>query len=405
MTNIVVASDVHIDSGHGGRMNPTTGIHTAWESAERCLVAVVDSALSERPEAFVVAGDVFDDWHPGPEATEMFAAQMRRLTSERVPVVICFGNHEVTGLPASWRHVLNRYSDIDGVTVCSSPQLLKLDSGLQLAVVPWPRTGKSYAEAMSVVATQQEANELIAAGTMEAIEQLAGQVDPSEPAALIAHLAISAAALDSTKRGSEIEIAAMANRFGEPIIPIEAVDCDPWSISVMGHIHRRQKMGERSWYSGSLDRITVSEEGNEKGASRIRFDSSGAASMELIATPARAFHTVTVDFDADKELPNIAPGELVRVRYKGHNVVRLREIQAAIEAAGASLLRAECVDEIAPVVASDLADAQPAVDERSSVLDGLSAWMDREELNDEEVRERLSDKASALLGELEGVAG
>ena len=55
---------------------------------------LVDLSLSERVDAVLIAGDLFDDERLSFQTERFLLEQLHRLDSERIPVVYATGNHD-----------------------------------------------------------------------------------------------------------------------------------------------------------------------------------------------------------------------------------------------------------------------------------------------------------------------
>lgn len=87
---ILHAADLHLDSafGHPGRPDPAA----AALEQRQVLDQLVDLALNLRPQALLIAGDLFEAQHVRPDTPHYVAKQFARL--EPIPVLIAPGNHD-----------------------------------------------------------------------------------------------------------------------------------------------------------------------------------------------------------------------------------------------------------------------------------------------------------------------
>ena len=379
VAKLVYTADIHINAGRWGRLDPGTNRNDAHNSAYRCWMAVCQYVADTKPDAFMVGGDLFANARPSPESQEMVADGLK-LVPCSVPVIIVPGNHEYLGLPARHRHVLRHYAELPNVTVFDEPALHTLTNGVQLGSVPWPRRPHLVSELDLGTQNPDGIDDMVAALTVEAIGGLAERVDPSRPAILFGHATIGDAVVGSAKRGSEMSIRAV---FHEPVLPIEAVDEEPWSASLWGHIHKAQTMGQRSRYVGSPDRIDFSEEGEEKGFAVVDIAADGTVTVETVPTPARRFRTVRIgdgldmgpEADYDADLP-VEEGEIVRVVLAPGVEVDETALRSAARSHGVYLTGMS-----RQPLQRELKAGQVAVSEGTSMTDGLDLWIIKEGLD------------------------
>ncbi len=79
-------SDLHI----GKRVND----FPFYDEQENVLSQIVSYARSERPQAVVIAGDIYDKPVPSSEAVALFDGFLSRLCELDIPVFIIYGNHD-----------------------------------------------------------------------------------------------------------------------------------------------------------------------------------------------------------------------------------------------------------------------------------------------------------------------
>lgn len=396
-SKLVFTSDVHIDTGRWGRLDPETNRSDAHNSAYKCWMAICRYVADTEPDAFLVGGDLFANARPGPESQEMIADGLKAVPRS-VPVIVVPGNHEYIGLPARHRHVLRHYAELPNVTVYDEPTLHVLPNGIQLVAVPWPRRPHLVSELGLGAHAPDEVDDLVAAHTAHGVYDLAGRLDPTAPAVLFGHATIGDAVVGSARRGSEISIRAV---FHEPVLPLEVVDDAVWSASLWGHIHKAQTMGERSRYAGSPDRVDFSEEDEKKGFVVLGVGSDGTVNVETVPTPARRFKTVRIgdglDLDPGADFEDSFPaerGEIVRAVLASGVEADETELRSAARAHGAYLVGVS-----RQPVTRELRAGQVAIGEETTMMDGLELWISKEGL-DETTAKRVREESARHIAQI-----
>lgn len=308
-------ADLHLDADHVGSYNPETGIHSAWESATDVWLGIC-GAVADDPDCpvLVVPGDLFKDGRPSAEAQERVAEGFRLVSAAGKSVVLSPGNHELIRLRQGHRTALARYADIEGVYYFDEPTLWRdPKSGLQVGVLPWTTKGAVTSEIdQAGIDDPAQLDVLVADYISAQIRMMAEKVDPSSPAVLSGHLTVSASALSTGGRGSEIELHHI---MAEPVVPISALESDPWSYVALGHIHVRQSVGDtgRVWYPGSPERLSFSEADASKSFNMVSVSTDpSATSIEHVPTSARRLVILDgAEYNVDE---SSLQGALVRVQ-------------------------------------------------------------------------------------------
>src|SRR5438477_11489741 len=86
---------IHTADWHLGRL--FHGVHLTADQAH-VLDQLVDVARDTRPDAILVAGDIYDRAVPPPDAVELLDHVLSRLVIDlQIPVVLIAGNHDSPG--------------------------------------------------------------------------------------------------------------------------------------------------------------------------------------------------------------------------------------------------------------------------------------------------------------------
>jgi len=379
----VAVADLHIDSALFGRLNPQTGRHESWEHNARVLHEAIYAGVDYEVEALLLPGDLFVNGWPKIEVQEMVADEIRFATDMGMQVVIIPGNHEYLGLDAQHRHALNRYQDIPGVQVVSSPQVVRLSSGYQVACFPWPRRTE-YASRAGTHEPDQ-LNEIIGKLIQEDFEKLALEYDDSDPGLMVAHVAVDSVPVGSARRGSEMDMVITQT---EVSIPTGLLEAGPWGPIILGHIHARQQVGGRSHYTGSPNRHTWSEEGQFKAASLIQDDGT------IVDVPLHARELVSIHLPQDQHKMDQLGSEVwVRVYYDTREVAP-GDIQKNVEAHISQTIPQHPEQ----AEASDI--VLPDMDTRSAV----SGWIRQQPRIDDKTHDQAMEVFDTLVAKAQSVS-
>ena len=390
-------ADEHIDDTRHGTINPLNGLNKAMESHAACLKHVVDTAVEGGAELIVSAGDNFKDGRPSPEALSIYVEALSGAAKAGLHIHLIDGNHHLTGVPADHRtsiFVVKMMLESLGatVTVSSEPELIRLDSGAQILSMPWLSKNRVLNHLGLSGLSPVEGDFKVVDYAMDTLERLCGEADSSSPLILASHVTVDDLRIDDVaegfRRGSEVDVSHL---FSEPVLPRKAVEALAFQYGALGHIHTPQKIGDKLYYVGSIDRLTKTDLPDSKGGNLVTIDGNKLTSVERITSPAR--HMVKVDLqteDMDKALDTLAQDSLVFLTMAEGEQEVPREVRDRIADAGAIL--AETAPRPRPKVQREII----ALPERIAPVAALRTWLEHNGAGDVDTEELMSE-ATALV--------
>lgn len=267
---------LHTADWHLGR-----GFHGAslMDAHAAVLEHVVEVAASERPDAIVVAGDVFDRAYPPLDAVQLYDDAMARLAELRIPTVITSGNHDSAvrlGMygrvaAAAGLHVRTRAREI------SIPITVGTVDGLTIYAIPYLDPPLHAAE---LEAEPTHAGVLGAALARIAADR-AGRPQDGSQVVVVAHGVVAGGRPVTDDGTGRVERA----------IDVGGVAAVPPSLFAgadyvaLGHLHRPQGIGDRIRYSGAPLAFGFDEVGERKSLALVELAPRAAPQVELIPTP------------------------------------------------------------------------------------------------------------------------
>jgi len=254
--------------------------------AEQAAVVAQVVALAERlrPDALLVAGDVFDTAVPGVDALRVWSDALEALVAAGVPVLAIPGNHDqaerlghLSGLTA--RAGIHLRTDLADATT----PLVK--GHVALYGLPFTRPVRvrdAFGLTLEEVPERDDA---------AALRQLVGRV-------LAAHRADHAELLPVAVAHAFVE-GAGAEDEGEDAIAVGGTGAVPadvfdgFAYVALGHLHgRRSLAGGRVRYAGSLYPTSFAEAGHEKSVSLVTVDGDAVSVEEHALTLPRAVRVI-----------------------------------------------------------------------------------------------------------------
>jgi len=257
-------ADAHIDMANYGRHDPQTGLPLRVLDFLKSLDTIVDTAIAEKVDLVLFAGDAYKDRSPAPTFQREWGRRIMRLSQAGIPTLLLTGNHDLS--PAIGRaHAIQEFDtlQVPHVRVLDKPCLLTADDlGLpvQVIAIPWvSRSGLVAALGMDGTDLNEIYAEIEERLTTLVQETWLGQVDPSLPVILMAHASVQGALY-----GSERTVMLGADL----VLPGSLVKDPRLDYVALGHIHKPQNLNENAHppviYPGSIERVDFGEAGDDK---------------------------------------------------------------------------------------------------------------------------------------------
>ncbi len=246
---------IHTSDWHLGRSFHRVGLLDAQAAYLDHLVEVV---RTERVDAVLVSGDVYDRALPGPDTVEVLSEGVLRLVDAGAQVVLSSGNHDSARrlgfasdlLERSGLHIRTRVDTI------GTPVLVG-----GVAVHPLP-----YLEPAAVAASLGADEPTHAAVLRAAMGRVrAGLADHAGRSVVMAHAFVTGGATSESER--DISVGGVSAVHPETFAGADYV--------ALGHLHGPQRIGETVRYSGSPIALSFSEADHTKVSLLVDVDDSG----------------------------------------------------------------------------------------------------------------------------------
>lgn len=218
-------SDTHLGHQQYHALSPN-GLNQREEDIYASWHHIIDLAVSEKPDAFIHAGDLFDGVRPGNRALHQAMQGFLKLSRAGIPTFVIAGNHEhpkmrETGSP------FRLFEHLDNVHVIYQGKREVFDvAGYRIHAVP-----------------QCADNETLGA-------EIAG-AELKGKDILVVH-----GAIHSLKAFTHAE-------FNE--LSLEPAWFKPFTYVALGHFHGTQQVAPNAWYCGAPERVSMGEAGQAKG--------------------------------------------------------------------------------------------------------------------------------------------
>lgn len=212
-------SDAHLGIRQYTRQTPT-GINQREADVANAFRAVVEDVIACRPDAIIMAGDLFHSVRPTNAAIVFAFQQFQKLRAALpgAPIILIAGNHD-TPRSSETGSILHLFEELGGVHVAASDAKYLQFPELDLAVLAVP-------------------HQAMAGGTRPVLEPTGS--------ARYQVLTLHAEYEGIIRRGEALE-------YGGAFVSPAEVPRDAWNYVAWGHYHVQCEVAPRQWYAGSLE--------------------------------------------------------------------------------------------------------------------------------------------------------
>jgi len=265
MIKLLHFADAHIDMANYGQHDASTGLPLRVMDFLKSLDVIVDTAIKEKVDLVIFAGDTYRDRSPAPTFQREWGKRIMRLSRAKIPTLLLTGNHDVS--PSQYRaHAIQEFDTLspDYIHVASSLKLLGPDDldgvPVQIVAIPWITRSGILSSLTTDSSNEEDPQELIEQALNDWLDQTISELDPDLPTILTAHASIAGA-----KFGSEQTV-----KIGRDVVLPPGLVANPaLDYVALGHIHRYQDLNFGSHppvvYPGSIERVDFGEINEEKG--------------------------------------------------------------------------------------------------------------------------------------------
>lgn len=243
-----------------------------------CLLPAIDR---HRPDALLIAGDLYDRPVAPTEAIALFDELLDALCARQVPAVVISGNHDGPERIAVGAKLLARFGIHIVTSLAAAFQPIEL-GGAQIFALPY------FDNAEMRAALGDDTLRGAGACMRAAVEKMQAQFSPGKPHVLVAHcFAAGASTSDSESR-------LFVGGAGD--VP---TDCfSPFDYAALGHLHAAQAAGQTARYAGSPLKYSVDEAHQKKSMTLVTLDAGAPPQIELLpVSPLRDVKRLSGKFD------------------------------------------------------------------------------------------------------------
>ncbi|GAB3753395.1 exonuclease SbcCD subunit D [Yimella radicis] len=251
---------LHTSDWHLGRSFHGVGLLDAQRAYLQHLVEVV---RSERVDALLVSGDIYDRALPSPDTVAVLDDALVALSEAGTSVILSSGNHDSARRLGFGARLLSRV----GLHIVTDLSQI----GSPIVVGDTAIHALPYLEP-AVAAEALGATERTHAGVMRAALSRVREHPGAARTVVMAHSFVAGATTSDSERDVSVG--------GLGVVPVEVFD--DIDYVALGHLHRPQVLRDNVRYSGSPMPFSFSEAGHPKSSTLVDLD---AGTYEQIPTP------------------------------------------------------------------------------------------------------------------------
>ena len=255
------------------------------EDQEYILAEIIRLAVRERPDAVVIAGDIYDRAVPSADAVEIFDGFVAGL-AEALPetvVMMISGNHDSGPRLDCFRSVLARQH----VHMIGTPpqkegeyiEKVTLEDAygpVNFYLLPFVKPSM----VKRIVGVDENGNNL---SYDAALRCLIGreEIDRQQRNVLVSHqfylsAGMKAEEMDKLRTDSEIRTVGNVDQVGAVVLEL-------FDYGALGHIHKPMSVGRENWrYCGTPLAYSVSEAGQQKAVTMVEMGAKGDVRLSVL---------------------------------------------------------------------------------------------------------------------------
>lgn len=269
---------IHTADWHLGRI--FHGMHLTDDQAY-ILESLELLLKEEKPDTYIISGDIYDRSVPPPEAVELLSSHLERVTRDlKIPVIMIAGNHDGA----------ERLDFCSGMMRGAGLHITGLFRGDVTPVILEDEHGPVYFYPIPYAdpermkpALDTDENLTHNSGITHYTDMIRGVLPAGIRSVAVAHAFVSGGACSESERPLSIGGAGAVNSSA----------FSGFCYTALGHLHAPQNISETIRYSGSLMKYSISEADHLKSVTVVEINSNGEVKTDTATlTPRRDLRIV-----------------------------------------------------------------------------------------------------------------
>lgn len=216
----------------------------------------------EKPDAIIIAGDIYDRADPSTDAVELFDEILFKLTEKKLPVMCIAGNHDSAArLNFGSRLFANKKFFITAKTSTPENIVLTDEFGeIYFSLIPYFEPAEIRNKFFGEDRERMNFN----AANKFFIDEARKKIPDGKRSVAVAHVFIDG----GEESDSERKFVGTAGK-------VDAENFSGYDYAALGHLHRPQNISEKIRYAGSPLKYSAKEFNHEKGVTLVEIGKNG----------------------------------------------------------------------------------------------------------------------------------
>lgn len=249
------------------------------------LDEIFDIIDERKPDALLIAGDIYDRGVPPIEAVNLFDATLNKLAERNLPTLIIAGNHDSATRLNFGSKLFARQNIFIAAKISDEPAQVVLEDEfgeVYFSLIPY----FIPSDIRDNFSFEGDANRFY-------IDKARQKIPTGKRSVAVAHLFLTGGKESDSER-----------KFVGGAENVDAQIFDGYNYVALGHLHRSQKISAQNIrYAGSPLKYSFDEANHKKSVTLVELDKGGAVQIEKI--PLKPLHEVKIVEGKFHELKNL----------------------------------------------------------------------------------------------------
>ena len=264
-----------------------------------------------KPDAVIIAGDVYDRWYPPVDAVDLFDEIITKINERKIPILCIGGNHDSASRLNFASDILAKAEFFITAKPKSEPVTIVLQDNfgeVYFSLIPFFEPEELRGKFDIAKEKRLTADEV----TKIYIEAARKKIPDGKRSVAAAHLFVTGGITSDSER-----------KFVGTVENVDVKNFSAYNYTALGHLHSPQNIGSKEnnivRYSGSILKYSVSEVNHNKGVTVVELNENGKVCLEHFPLkPRRDLRVVSGTVDEICKMPRSE--DFIHAEIKGKNI-------------------------------------------------------------------------------------
>ncbi len=225
---------------------------------------------SEKPDAIIIAGDIYDRSIPPVDAVNLFDEVIFKIVEKKIPVLCISGNHDGAARLNFGSRIFERSNFFIETLPNENPKTVILNDEfgeVYFSLIPFFEPVEMQDKILAEKINANAANKFY-------IAQARKNIPANKRSVAVAHLFVTGGKVSESER-----------KFVGAVENVSVENFSDYNYTALGHLHKPQTMKKTGYvvrYSGSLLKYSFDEAKYSKGVTIVNIDGNGETFFEYV---------------------------------------------------------------------------------------------------------------------------